>query len=355
MRALNYVSRVGLNLSARILEAASQGRLVPAHTSRILTTARHASGLLEAHLLSPNRSLRGLARESLGIEDPNIEIGKISVAVDYLQRRLEGKKPEVILTLGSGLGDLVSKIENPIIIPYSEIPCFPRPKEKIEGHAGNLVVGRLGGKTVATMQGRFHPYQGLTAREIVRPLRTLVTLGGKYFIVTNAAGGINPNFKIGDFMLIKDDYNLSGMNPLVGPNLPEFGPQFPDMSSAYTPELRELARKIAEQQGIPQHIQEGVYGCNLGPNYERPFEIKVLAQLKADAAGMSTALEVLAANHFNAGKETPRVKILGITLITNLAAGISKTPLNHAEVKEAGDEAAVRFEPFVEQIISELN
>ncbi len=315
-------------------------------------TAHHACGILSAYGQSPLGSVRGLAREALGIEDPYLEMGKIRVASDYIRRRIGGRTPEVILTLGSGLGELAKKLENPVIIPYEDIPCFPHPPEQIKGHAGNLVVGTLEGKTIAAMQGRFHLYQGVTAREAVRPVRTLIELGARFFIVTNAAGGIRKGLQIGDLMLIQDDYNLTFDNPLAGPNIDQLGPRFPDMSSAYTPRLRELAEKIAERQGIT--LQEGVYAANLGPNYERPFEIRVLQQWGVDAIGMSTVPEVAAVNHMNAEKKTPRVEILGMSLITNLAAGLSDKPLSHTEVKEAADAAAEKFERLVRGIIEEL-
>lgn len=322
-------------------------------TMKVLIPAQRALGVIKAYRHSPLGSVRGLLREALGIEDPHLEIGKINVAADYIRRRLGGRTPEVIITLGSGLGGLAGKIENPIVIPYADIPCFPHPLEQIEGHAGNLVVGKLGGKTVAAMQGRFHLYQGVTAREAVRPVRTLVALGAKFFIVTNAAGGIRKGLQVGDLMLIIDDYNLTFTNPLVGPNLAEFGPRFPDMSSAYSPRLRELAKRVAGQQGIT--LQEGVYVANLGPSYERPFEIRVLQQWGIDAVGMSTVPEVAAVNHTNAGRKTPRVEILGFSLITNLAAGLSDKPLSHEEVKEAGDKAAEKFQRLVTGIIKELS
>jgi purine-nucleoside phosphorylase len=321
-------------------------------TNSIIRTFRHTVGTLRAYQLSPLGTILGLAREALGIEDQYIEEGKIRVASEFIRRKIGDRKPKVILTLGSGLGDLADKIENRVVIPYNEIPCFPHPQEHIEGHAGNLVIGSLGGKIVAGMQGRFHLYQGLTAREVVRSVRTLIELGSKFFIVTNAAGGINANFKVGDLMLISDDFNLTFTNPLVGPNIDHLGPRFPDMSSTYSPRLRELARKIAAEQGLD--IKEGVYTANLGPNYERPFEIQVLKQWGIDAVGMSTVPEVLAVNHTNAGRDSTRVEILGISLITNLAAGISKTPLSHKEVKEAGDKAAVKFEALIKEIIKRI-
>ncbi|MFH1710542.1 MAG: purine-nucleoside phosphorylase [bacterium] len=279
-------------------------------------------------------------------------MGKINVAADFIQSKLGGRKPEVILTLGSGLGELGNKIEDAVTIPYADIPCFPHLQEQIPGHAGNLIIGKLGGKTVAAMQGRFHLYQGVTAREAVRPVRTLVKLGARIFVVTNAAGAIKKGFQIGDLMLITDDYNMTFQTPLAGPNLDEFGPRFPDMSSAYSPRLRKSAKDVAAAQGL--ELKEGVYVANLGPNYERPFEIRVLQQWGIDAVGMSTVPEVLAVNHMNAGRETPHVEILGITLITNLAAGLSDRPLSHKEVKEAGDKAAGKFEKLVTGFIVNL-
>ena len=318
----------------------------------LLRQGGNTLGILGAYRLSPSGSVQGLAREALGFEDPHIEMGKIDVAVDYLRRKLGGRSPEVAITLGSGLGALGEKIQDAVVVPYADIPCFPHPQDHVAGHAGNLIVGRLGGKMVAAMQGRFHLYQGVTAREAVRPIRTLIELGAGTFIVTNAAGGIRKGFKVGDLMLIKDDFNLTFQSPLTGPNIDRLGPRFPDMSAAYSPRLRELAKRIAAQQGLT--LQEGVYLANLGPNYERPFEISVLQQLGIDAVGMSTVPEVLAANHLNAGKTKPRVEIIGITLITNLAAGLSDGPLSHEEVKEAGERAAEKFEALVSSLVSNL-
>lgn len=315
-----------------------------------------ANSTFQAYRRSPAGSVRGLIREAIGIEDPRIEWGKILVASDYLTARLDGRKPQVIVTLGSGLGPLADAIKDQIVISYEDIPCFPQTDEHVSGHAGELVVGTLGGKMVAAMSGRFHLYQGVTPREAVRPLRTLLFLGSgvcRTFIVTNAAGYLNPKFETGDFMLIKDDLNLTFANPLVGPNLQQFGPRFPDMSAAYSLALQELALRVADKQGIRDRIREGIYCANLGPNYERPFENRVLASWGIDAVGMSTAPEVLAANH---AKKLGILRILGISLITNPGAGVVPfTTLDHDEVKREAKKAEARFVQFVTGIIEEVN
>ncbi len=285
---------------------------------------------------------------------PLSEFDQIKIAAEYIQRKIGDRKIEVIVTLGSGLGDLAGQIENPITIPYSEIPCFPHPNNTVAGHAGNLIVGSLNGKCVAAMQGRFHLYQGVTPNEAVRPVRTLIHLGASAFIVTNAAGGINRNFKVGDFMLITDHFNLTFTNPLTGNNIDELGPRFPGMTNPYSRKLRDLAVQIAREQGIVPRIRYGVYGQNLGPAYETAFEIRLLREGGIDAIGMSTVPEVVAAAHTNAGRETPRVKILGITLITNAAAGGSSEP-THEEVKEAADNAKAAFVPFIAEIIRRVS
>lgn len=238
-------------------------------------------------------------------------------------RGLTDLRPEVILTLGSGLGELGDEVEEKVVIPYGAIPHFL--VSKVEGHAGNLVLGRLEGKKVAVMQGRFHFYEGHPIERLVYPLRTARALGAKTFFVTNAAGGANPDYRPGDLMLIKDHINLLGANPLHGENPATLGPRFFDMTYAYTPRLRELARSAAAKEGIA--LREGVYCATLGPSYETPAEVRMARIMGADAVGMSTVPEVIAAAHL--GMET-----LGISCITNMAAGILPEALSHQEVIE---------------------
>jgi len=313
---------------------------------------RRAYGTLQAHHRSPTGSVRGLIREAIGIEDPRNEWGKILVNADFLASRLGGRKPQVIITLGSGLGPLANALKDRVVISYDDFPCFPQTDEHVPGHAGELVVGTLGGKMVAAMSGRFHLYQGVTAREAVRPLRTLLFLGQgacQTFIVTNAAGYLNPDFRTGDLMLIEDDFNMTFANPLSGPNLAQFGPRFPDMSSAYSRELRCLAHQIGAELGFEP--KQGIYCANLGPNYERPFENRVLRSWGVDAVGMSTVPEVLAANQ---AKKLGLLRILGISLLTNPGAGIiPNTILDHAEVKREAKKSEARFVQFVSAIIEE--
>jgi purine-nucleoside phosphorylase len=249
--------------------------------------------------------------------------------------------PEVGLILGSGLGVLAEEIENPIKVPYEEIPNFP--VSTVEGHAGQLVIGTLGGKTVIAMQGRFHYYEGYTQQEVTFPVRVMKILGVKKLIVTNAAGGVNESYLPGNLMLITDHINKMGDNPLMGPNFKEFGPRFPDMSEAYSKRMRALAIEVAKKQDI--ELKQGVYLAFSGPTYETPAEIRMARILGGDAVGMSTVPEVITANH--TGIET-----LGISCITNMAAGILDQPLCHEEVIETTERVKSQFLKFVREIVS---
>jgi purine-nucleoside phosphorylase len=251
--------------------------------------------------------------------------------------------PEIGLILGSGLGVLADRIERPVIIPYAEIPHFPL--STVEGHAGELVVGQIAGRNVVAMKGRFHMYEGYDAREVAFPVRVMKQLGVKMLLVTNAAGGINTEYRPGDLMLIKDHLNLMFQNPLIGPNEEELGVRFPDMSEAYSERLRRIARRVAAAHGLI--LREGVYAGVLGPTYETPAEVRMLRALGGDAAGMSTVPEVIAARH--AGME-----VLGISCITNMAAGIADRPLSHAEVKETAERVKDSFLAVVLGIIPEM-
>ena len=232
----------------------------------------------------------------------------IKKAADYVASRLEGRKPVVGIVLGSGLGRLAEIIEDPLIIPYTEIPCFPA--STAIGHKGNFIVGTLGGKCVIAMQGRIHFYEGKGIDKVVLPIRVMILLGIGTLFVSNAAGGTNPAFHIGDLMIISDQINLIP-SPLVGDNLDDFGPRFPDMNRPYDPGLRKIGRKVARELGIS--VREGVYLAVTGPAYETPAEYRFFRMAGADAVGMSTAPEVLVARH--AG-----IRVFGMSVITDVAS-----------------------------------
>lgn len=253
------------------------------------------------------------------------------------------KKPKIGLILGSGLGDLAEKIENADVISYKDIPGFP--VSTVKGHKGLLVIGELCGKTVLCMQGRFHFYEGNPMSKITYPIRVMKLLGVETLVITNAAGGVNKGFKSGDLMLIEDHINLMGTNPLIGFNDDEIGPRFPDMSQAYDKELFEKAKGTAKANDID--VKAGVYLALTGPSYETPAEIRAFRTLGADAVGMSTVPEVIAANHCG-------IKVLGISCITNMAAGINKTPLSHKEVIETTEKSKEKFATLVTSIIKSI-
>lgn len=252
-------------------------------------------------------------------------------------------KPQIGLILGSGLGVLADLIENPTVIDYKDIPHFP--VSTVEGHAGELVIGQVKGKNVVVMKGRFHLYEGYGVETVTFPIRVLKKLGVETLIVTNAAGGINTSFGPGDLMVITDHLNLTGGNPLVGPNDPEFGVRFPDMSEAYSKKLCQLARRVAEEQQFV--IREGVYAGLIGPTYETPAEIRMLRTLGADVVGMSTVSEVIVARH--AG-----LQVLGFSCVSNMAAGILDQPLSHAEVMETTERVKAKFLNLVLGVIEAL-
>ena len=251
--------------------------------------------------------------------------------------------PELLITLGSGLGAFAENAEQLLVIPYSEIPDFPA--STVAGHKGRLILAKdaESGKNFWIMQGRIHYYEGYSMQEVVFPLRTLILLGIKRFVVTNAAGGINRNFDAGDFMIIRDHINMMGTNPLIGKNKDDFGPRFPDMSSAYSRKMAILMQKAAMEHGIS--LKEGVYIALTGPTYETPAEVRMLGALGADAVGMSTVPEVIAAKH--AG-----IEVSGISFISNKAAGLSLNPLTHEEVSENAAKAELRFSAFMKRFIS---
>lgn len=263
-------------------------------------------------------------------------------ASSYIQSKLS-INPSIGLILGSGLGVLGEEIENPTIIPYKEIPHFP--ESTVTGHKGQLVAGTLEGKQVIAMQGRFHYYEGYSMKQVTFPVRVMKQLGIESVIVTNAAGGINKSFKPGDLMLITDHINNMGDNPLIGDNDEAFGARFPDMSQVYDRDYIQLAQFCAKELGLS--IQKGVYVGNTGPAYETPVEIKMLRTLGGDAVGMSTVPEVTVATH--AG-----MRVLGISCISNMAAGILDQPLTHSEVIETTEKVKETFLQFVKKVIHKL-
>lgn len=269
-------------------------------------------------------------------------IKKVKEAVDFIVSKTD-YLPKIGLVLGSGLGSLADKIQNPIIIKYDEIPGFP--KSTVEGHAGQLVIGELSNKIVVAMQGRFHFYEGYNLKDVTFPIRVMIQLGIESLIVTNAAGGVNTEFIPGDLMIINDHINFSGQNPLIGENLKEFGPRFVDMSKAYNREYIKIAKKTGEKLGL--NLKDGVYMWFTGPTYETPAEVKLARNLGADAVGMSTVPEVIVANHQG-------IKVLGISCITNMAAGILDQPLNHEEVIETSMKVKDNFEKLLIEIINNI-
>ncbi len=252
--------------------------------------------------------------------------------------------PRVAIVLGSGLGAFGDQIDDRVVIPYPDILGMPVPR--VQGHAGQLVLGHVGDVPVVIMQGRAHMYEGFSAQESVFGVRLMLRLGAQYVIITNAAGGISELFATGDLMLISDHINLTGQNCLLGPNDENLGPRFPDMTSAYDPELNALAERLAVEHG--QRLRKGVYAGVLGPCYETPAEIRMLQRIGAHAVGMSTVQEVIAARHMGA-------RILGISCITNMAAGISEAPLSHGEVRDTADRVAGRFAVLLNQVIAKLH
>ncbi|TDX51181.1 purine-nucleoside phosphorylase [Orenia marismortui] len=274
---------------------------------------------------------------------PSKTMQKIQESVNYIKDQA-GITPEIALILGSGLGVLADEIENKTEIPYVDIPNFP--VSTVEGHAGQLVLGDLEGKKVVAMQGRFHYYEGYDMSFITFPVRVMKILGAEKLLVTNSAGGANRHFNVGDFMIISDHINFTGTNPLIGANEDELGPRFPDMSEAYNKDLIELAERVADDKGIT--VKKGIYVGFSGPTYETPAEIRMIQVLGGDAVGMSTVPEVIVANHMG-------MDILGISCITNMAAGILPQPLGHEEVIETAKRVKPKFIELVRGIISSVD
>lgn len=253
-------------------------------------------------------------------------------------------EPRIAVVLGSGLGGFADDFEEAVGIPYDEIPGFKR--STAQGHAGRLVAGKVDGVPVLAMQGRVHYYEGYSLEEVTFPIRAFKLLGIKTLILTNAAGGINVQFTPGSLMVLSDHLNLMGANPLRGPNDERFGPRFPDMSSVYSAELQELV--VEEAKAIEVEVRHGIYGALSGPSYETPAEILMLRGLGADAVGMSTVPEAIVARHMG-------LEVLGISCITNMAAGLSDEPINHDEVMATGDRVRATFTELLRRVVSALS
>jgi purine-nucleoside phosphorylase len=264
-------------------------------------------------------------------------------AADYI-RAHTALQPRIALVLGSGLGAFADDLNERIVLPYFSIPHFPR--SSAEGHAGNLVIGKVGDVPVAAMQGRVHYYEGHGMQRVTFPMRVFCRLGVKGALLTNAAGGIGPELKQGCLVVLRDHMNLQGSNPLIGPNDERFGLRFPDMTEAYAKDWRALAIAEGKRQGID--IFEGVYAAVPGPSYETPAEIRFLRTIGADVVGMSTVAEVIVARHC-------RMKVLAISVVTNMAAGILDQPINHAEVLETGQRIRGEFTKLLTNLLPKLD
>jgi len=269
-------------------------------------------------------------------------VKEIRQAVEFLRERT-ALRPRLAVVLGSGLGGFAAELAHRLEIPYAEIPHWPA--ATAEGHAGRLIFGRLEGLELAVMAGRAHLYEGYRPEQVVFGVRVLGGLGVRLLVLTNAAGGINPAFQRGALVLISDHINLQGSNPLVGPNPEALGPRFPDMTEAYPAELRRTAHAVAAELGIT--LAEGVYAGVLGPSYETPAEIRYLRAIGADLVGMSTVPEVIAANHMG-------LRVLALSCVTNLAAGLGPGRLSHQEVLETGERVRQRLVRLLKALLPRL-
>ena len=273
----------------------------------------------------------------------------VNEAAEFLRESLGQLSPRIGIVLGSGLGAVAEAVHSPVFVPYASIPHFPQ--STVEGHSGRIVAGLLNGVPVIVMQGRVHYYEGYTPQQVTFPMRVLGRLGLEAVILTNAAGGINPNYQIGDLVLLADHINMLGFNPLIGPHEPRFGDskvtglRFFDMTQAYSVELRALAQQAARSEGFTMH--EGVYLATSGPSFETPAEIKAFRTLGADLVGMSTVPETIVARHMG-------IRVLGISCVTNLAAGISATHLSHQEVFEAGSRVQHRLAGLFTRLVPQI-
>lgn len=274
--------------------------------------------------------------------DQGDEFARAERAAKFIRSKTK-LRPKVAVVLGSGLGAFADDLKDAIRIPYERIPGFPR--STAIGHAGNLVIGKAAGIPVAVMQGRVHFYEGYSLQDVIFPVRVLGRLGIRAVVLTNAAGGINLSLKQGTFVVLRDHINLQGSNPLVGPNDERFGPRFPDMTEVYAKGYREIAVKEAQRLGL--QVSEGVYIALTGPSYETPAEIRCLRTLGADVVGMSTVPEAIAARHMG-------IEVLGISCVTNMAAGVLENPLNHEEVLETGDRVSGQFIALLQAVLPRI-
>lgn len=273
---------------------------------------------------------------------PNDSFLKSETAAEALRAR-GIDPPSLGLILGSGLGSYAEGFTEAMSIPYHDIPHFP--VSTVEGHAGSLVFGKVHGIPAVAMQGRVHAYEGHSAEMVAFPVHVLWQLGVRTLIVTNAAGGVNESWKPGDLVAIHDHLNLTGDNPLIGPNEKQFGPRFPDMSRLWSRELRDIAHRVAKKASID--LKEGVYAGVLGPNYETPAEVRMLRAMGADMVGMSTVFEAIVAGHLG-------MKLLGISCVTNLAAGVGDSVLNHDDVQAVAARVRTEFATLVDEVIAAI-
>jgi purine-nucleoside phosphorylase len=270
------------------------------------------------------------------------EFERAEEAAQFVLSRTE-LRPQIALVLGSGLGAFADELRGAVRIAYQDIPHFPQPTA--EGHAGQMVIGRVGDTPVAVMQGRVHCYEGLPVSEVVFPMRVFGRMGVRSILLTNAAGGINLKLKQGSLVVLQDHINLQGVNPLTGPNDERFGTRFPDMSEAYCRSYREIALREGRRLGL--NIHEGVYAAMPGPSYETPAEIRFLRTIGADVVGMSTVAEVITARHMG-------MRVLAISCVTNMAAGILDQPIRHNEVLETGRRVRGEFTALLETLIPQM-
>lgn len=266
---------------------------------------------------------------------------QVEESVQYIRKHVK-TEPLIGIILGSGLGSLVEMMEDKEVLSYQDIPHFPQ--SRVAGHAGNLVFGRIRNQRLIVMQGRFHYYEGFSMKEVTYPIYVMKLLGVRDLIVTNACGGINPDFKPGDLMIIDDFINSLDVNPLIGDNDERFGPRFPDMSEPYSIQLREKAEQVADQLAIP--YRHGVYTLFQGPYYETAAEIRMYARAGSDAIGMSTVPETIAANYLG-------IRVLGIACITNMATGIAKEKHSHEEVVKMANKSSARLCTWMEALLKE--
>lgn len=269
-------------------------------------------------------------------------LNKLQESVHFIRTK-SSAKPKIGVILGSGLGAFVHDVEVEATIPYKDIPHFSPPT--VEGHSGNLIFGKIDGQSIVVLQGRNHFYEGHTMDSVVFPTRTLAMLGIETLILTNSAGGFGEDMQAGDFMIIEDHINLMGTNPLMGPNIKELGPRFPDMTEAYDKRLIQVMEQVLQKQGTRYH--KGIYCGVSGPTYETPAEVRYLKLIGGKAVGMSTVPETIAANHLG-------LRVSALSCITNLAAGISTQKLSHNEVTETAKRVELQFSSFLKEFITNI-